>query len=246
MMNDNTEISAPIRTIIADDHPLVLLAIENLMLGYPNMQIVGRAADVTELFIEADRTPCDLVLMDLHMPEGLAGDGLESVRHFKVRYPGVALVVLTMETGVEALQQVMALGVKALVNKRDRLDLIRVAIVAAHARECYIGPAARALISDAAEARRLDFVRQMLSRRELEVFTLYASGLGVTEIALRLDRSVKTISAQKCTAMRKLSLHNDAEIFRFAVDHGVISEDPCGSALIHFPGAVSVPRVLLR
>jgi DNA-binding NarL/FixJ family response regulator len=163
--------------------------------------------------------------MDLHMPGGLAGDGLESVRHFKVRYPGVALVVLTMETGVEALQQVMALGVNALVSKRDRLDLIRVAIVTALARECYIGPAVRALISDATEARRLDFVRQMLSRRELEVFTLYASGLGVTEIALRLDRSVKTISAQKCTAMRKLALHNDAEIFRFAVDHGVISED---------------------
>jgi DNA-binding NarL/FixJ family response regulator len=65
----------------------------------------------------------------------------------------------------------------------------------------------------------------MLSRRELEVFTQYASGLGVTEIAARLGRSVKTISAQKCTAMRKLALHSDAELFRFAVEHGVISED---------------------
>ncbi|MFM0335243.1 response regulator [Paraburkholderia fungorum] len=224
-MNDNAEISAPIRTIIADDHPLVLLAIENLMLGYPNMQIVGRAADVTELLKEADRIPCDLVLMDLYMPGGSAGDGLESVREFKARHPGVALVVLTMETEAETLQQVIALGVNALVSKRDRLDLIHVAIVTALARECYIGPAVRALISDAAEARRLDFVRQMLSRRELEVFTLYASGLGVTEIASRLDRSVKTISAQKCTAMRKLALHTDAELFRFAVYHGVISED---------------------
>lgn len=99
------------------------------------------------------------------------------------------------------------------------------AIVTALAHECYLGPAVRSLIADATVAQRLDFVRQMLSRRELEVFTQYASGFGVTEIAGRLERSVKTISAQKCTAMRKLGLHSDAELFRFAVEHGVVSED---------------------
>lgn len=98
------------------------------------------------------------------------------------------------------------------------------AIVTALAGECYLGPAVRTLITKAAAMQRLDFVRSVLSRRELEVFTQYASGLGVTEIAGRLGRSVKTISAQKCTAMRKLSLNSDAELFRFAVEHGVVSE----------------------
>lgn len=224
-MNDNTDLSTPVRTIIADDHPLVLLAIENLMVGYPNMQVVGRAADATELFREADRIPCDLVLMDLYMPGGFYGDGLEAVRQFKARYPDVALVVLTMETEAAALRKVIALGVDGLISKRDRIDLIHVAAVTALARECYIGPAVRSLIADATVAQRLDFVRQMLSRRELEVLTQYACGLGVTEIASRFGRSVKTISAQKCTAMRKLGLHSDAELFRFAVEHGVISED---------------------
>ncbi|MEZ0602886.1 response regulator [Paraburkholderia sp. IW21] len=224
-MNDNADLSTPVRTIIADDHPLVLLAIENLMAGYPNIQIVGRAADSAELFTEVERIPCDLVLMDLYMPGGYYADGLEAVRQFKVRYPNVALVVLTMETEAAELRKVIALGVDGLVSKRDRIDLIHVAIVTALARECYLGPAVRSLIADATVAQRLDFVRQMLSRRELEVFTQYASGLGVTEIAARLGRSVKTISAQKCTAMRKLALNSDAELFRFAVEHGVISED---------------------
>lgn len=224
-MNENADSSTPVRTIIADDHPLVLLAIENLMTGYPDMQIVGRAADATELFEEADRIPCDLVLMDLYMPCGFCDSALETVRQFKVRFPGVALVVLTMETEAAALKKVIALGVDALISKRDRLDLIHVAIVTALAHECYLGPAVRSLIADATVAQRLDFVRQMLSRRELEVFTQYASGFGVTEIAGRLERSVKTISAQKCTAMRKLGLQSDAELFRFAVEHGVVSED---------------------
>lgn len=224
-MRDTAEVSTPVRAIIADDHPLVLLAIENLMGGYPNMQIVGRAADATELFTEVDRSSCDLVLMDLYMPGGSDGSGLEVVRQFKMRYPGIALVVLTMETVAAELQKVISLGADALVSKRDRIDLIHVAVITALARECYLGPAVRSLIAQAMVNRRLDFVRQILSRRELEVFTQYASGLGVTEIAARLGRSVKTISAQKCTAMRKLDLNSDAELFRFAAEYGVVPEE---------------------
>jgi len=224
-MSDTAEVSTPVRAIIADDHPLVLLAIENLIGGYPNMQIVGRAADATGLFAEVDRSPCDLVLMDLYMPDGHDGSGLESIRQFKSRFPDVALVVLTMETDAAELQKVIALGVDALVSKRDRIDLIHVAVITALARECYVGPAVRALIADATATHRLNFVRSVLSRRELEVFTQYASGLGVTEIATRLGRSVKTISAQKCTAIRKLALRSDAELFRFAVEHGVVPEE---------------------
>ncbi|HVE11327.1 MAG TPA: response regulator transcription factor [Paraburkholderia sp.] len=221
-MNTRTDTSSPVRTIIADDHPLVLLAIENLMSTYPNMEIVGRASDSSQLFEEVGRVSCDLVVLDLYMPGGAYGDGLDMVREFRARFPEVVLVVLTMETEADALQKVIALGVGAVVSKRDRIDLIHVAIITALAHECYLGPAIRALLADATIARRLDYVRQMLSRRELEVLTQYASGLGVTEIALRLGRSVKTISAQKCTAMRKLSLNSDADLFRFAVEHGVV------------------------
>ncbi|WP_345812827.1 response regulator transcription factor [Paraburkholderia sp. PREW-6R] len=224
-MNDTAEISAPARTIIADDHPLVLLAIENLMSTFSNVKIVGRVADATELFEELERTPSDLVLMDLYMQGEFGDDGFDVIREFKARYPRIALIVLTMETDAAALQKVISLGVDGLISKRDRIDLIKVAVVTALARECYVGPAVRASIANAAMTQRLDYVRKMLSRRELEVFTQYASGYAVTEIAARVGRSVKTISAQKCTAMRKLSLQSDAELFRFAVEHGVIAEE---------------------
>jgi two-component system capsular synthesis response regulator RcsB len=59
----------------------------------------------------------------------------------------------------------------------------------------------------------------------MEVLKQYASGIGVTEIANRLGRSVKTISAQKCKAMRKLTLHSDTELFKFAADHGLLPDD---------------------
>ncbi|ACC69548.1 response regulator transcription factor [Paraburkholderia phymatum] len=229
-MNIRKDGTLPIRTIIADDHPLVLLAMENLMSGFPNIEIVGKATDSSELFAEAQRVKCELVVMDLYMPGGLHGDGVEMVRQFKERHPDVVVVVLTMETSADALQKVIALGVGAVVSKRDRIDLIHVAIITALARECYVGPAIRALLADATLSRRIDYVRQVLSRRELEVLTHYATGRGVTEIAMRLGRSVKTISAQKCTAMRKLSLQSDADLFRFAVEHGLVTDEQSTAA----------------
>jgi two-component system, NarL family, captular synthesis response regulator RcsB len=216
---------SPIRTVIADDHPLVLLAMENLLSDFPNMKIVGRASDSSELFAEAERARCDLVVMDLHMPGGAHGDGLEAVERFKARFPAVALVLLTMEADADALQRAVSLGANAVVSKRDRIDLINVAIVTVLAQECYLGPTVRAHLADASRARGLEQIRQTLSRREMEVLTQYAAGLGVTEIAARLGRSVKTISVQKCTAMKKLALHSDVELFRFAVDHGVVTDD---------------------
>ncbi|MBB5458970.1 MULTISPECIES: response regulator transcription factor [Paraburkholderia] len=223
-MNLMAASGSPVRTIIADDHPLVLLAIENLIGNYPDLKVVGRAADVAELFIEVDRSPCDIVLMDLYMPGGHNDNRFDVVRQLKARYPNVALVILTMETEAATLRKVMSLGVDGLLSKRDRIDLIHVAVVMALARECFVGPAVRAMLADVTLTKRLDFVRATLSRREFEVFTQYASGLGVTEIATRLGRSVKTISAQKCMAMRKLSLNSDAELFRFAVEYGVVPE----------------------
>jgi len=223
------DVTLPTRTIIADDHPLVLLAMENLMSGFPNIELVGKATDSSELFSEVQRLKCELVVMDLYMNGGAPDDGVEMVRKFREQFPEVVVVVLTMETAPDTLQRLIALDVGAIVSKRDRIDLIHVAIITALAQECYVGPAIRSLLADATLTRRIDYIRKVLSRRELEVLSHYASGRGVTEIALKLGRSVKTISAQKCTAMRKLSLQSDAELFRFAVEHGLTPDDLPGA-----------------
>jgi two-component system capsular synthesis response regulator RcsB len=228
-MNRRVETKRPARAIVADDHPLVLLAVENLLASQPHLEVVGRASDGVELFDEAEAAGCDLVVMDLHMPCGAADVGFEMVRRFRMRFPRIAIVVLTMEIDVDMLRRLIALGVGAIVSKRDRIDLIHVAIVTALAGEHYVGPTVRTLLADATLARRFAFVRDLLSPRELEVLTHYAAGRRVSEIAARLGRSVKTVSAQKCTAMRKLSLQCDADLFRFVVDHGV------------FPGATRQP-----
>jgi len=226
-MADITELAAPVRLIVADDHPLVLFALETLISGYPNLRIVARAQTVPELFAQAASHDFDLALMDLHMPGDGGEEGYGALQRFRQRFAQKPVVVLTMETDAAALHEALELDVNALLSKRDRMDLIPVAIVSAIAHEHYVGPVVRDLLARASRARLREQVHQLLSRRELEVFTHYASGLGVTAIAGLLGRSVKTISAQKCAAMKKLSLGNDVELYRFAVECGVAQGEPC-------------------
>jgi two-component system, NarL family, captular synthesis response regulator RcsB len=224
-MNQRDDARPPIRVILADDHPLILLAIESLLTGLPDLAIVGRARDSAELISEAGRFPCDLAVIDLHMPGDIEGGAFSMLRRFRERFPALPLVVLTMEKRPEVLEALLRLGVEAVMSKLDRVDLIPVAIVNALAHERYVGPKIRALIAESNLVAGLEFVRDLLSPREMSVLRFYASGVGVTEIAKRFGRSVKTISAQKCAAMRKLALHSDNELFRFAAEYGLLLGD---------------------
>ncbi|MBN3855301.1 response regulator transcription factor [Paraburkholderia sp. Ac-20340] len=219
------EQAAPLRILVADDHPLVLFALDNLISALPNLRIVARAQTVGQLFEEALRHEFDLVVLDLHMPGDGYDEGLDAIRAFQREHVGKPVIVLTMDDDARALREALKLEVGGVLSKRDRIDLIPVAIASAMAHEQYIGPAVRDLLEKAVREERHAYVHQLLSRREYEVISHYATGLGVTEIAKLLGRSVKTISAQKCAAMKKLALTSDIELYRFAIDCGVVSTD---------------------
>ena len=206
----------------SDDHPLVVLAIERLIASVQNIDIVCRAEDSSGLIEVLDKQDCDVVIMDFFMPGGIHGDGIELIRYLVKHYPKAAIIVLSMTTDADLIARAMEAGANAVVSKQDRLELIYVAIVTVLAHEDYLGPSVRALLADANTSSRVDQIRQKLTRRELDVIARYARGDNVTEIARELGRSVKTISAQKCAAMRKLELSTDAELYRFAFDSGLV------------------------
>jgi DNA-binding NarL/FixJ family response regulator len=163
--------------------------------------------------------------MDLHMPGDGCDEGHAAIGAFRREHAGKPVVVLTMDDDARVLRGALDLDVEGLLSKRDRIDLIPVAIASALVQEQYVGPSVRELLEKAAREERHAHVHQVLSRREYEVLSHYATGLGVTEVARLLGRSVKTISAQKCAAMKKLALTSDIDLYRFAVESGVVHSD---------------------
>ena len=212
-----------IKVIIADDHPVILFGAAQALLKFPEIEVVGQARQSTELIQLLQKSPCDVVVSDLAMPGGQYGDGMPLLGYIGRQFPTVRIVVLTMLENPALLKRLREVGVTAVINKSDDLSHIGLAIVHVMRGQEYIGPSVRLALDSmglSASGQQRDVV---LSKRELEVVRLFVSGMTITEIAAQLKRSIKTISTQKNTAMRKLGIERDSELFQYAQSNGLLN-----------------------
>lgn len=209
-----------IRIAAVDDHPVLLAGVQELIAPHADLELVAAVKDSTELVEILSTRQVDVVLADFSIPGGRYGDGVALLRFLQRRFPQVRLVVLTGMESPMVLRSILDAGVHCIVGKSDPgLDLVP-AIHAAMAGTEHLAQSVRKLLSQA-EAGATSLSK--LSRRETEVIRMYVEGLGVSSIAERVGRSSKTISTQKMAALRKLGLDNDADLFKYALAHGLIS-----------------------
>jgi two-component system, NarL family, captular synthesis response regulator RcsB len=211
-----------IRVAVVDDHPTMLAGMEHLLSGFEGIKLVGLAISSTDLVELLGKTACDVVVTDFSMPGGRYGDGLSLLRFLQRRFPAVRLVVLTGMENSTVLSSILEVGVGGIVSKSDDLHHVESAIRAVQLGERYLSPEATRLLEQISATSNEHDSRVRLSKREAEVLRLYAEGFTVSEIGIRAGRSSKTISAQKNAAMKKLGLQNDADVFNYALAHGLV------------------------
>jgi two-component system, NarL family, captular synthesis response regulator RcsB len=222
----------PIRVIVADDHPMILFGAEHALLRFPGIQVVGHARQSTELIKMLQTVECDMLVTDLAMPGGQYGDGLPLIGYLRRNFPTLPIIVLTMLENAALLKRLSELGVTSVVNKSDDLSHIGLAVQHVSRAMGYMSPSVKASL----ETLRINAGGKtdevMLSKRELEVVRLFVGGMTIKEISERLNRSIKTISTQKNTAMRKLGLERDSELFQYAQSNGLsnLSSNLAGSS----------------
>jgi two-component system, NarL family, captular synthesis response regulator RcsB len=210
-----------IHVVVADDHDCVRAGVRSLLRDKPNIEIVGEAADAEGLAKLLDACACDVVVADLGMP-GPDGDSsaVPLLRRLLRRMPHPHVVVLTLVERAHMLSGLRNIGVTGIVDKRDATGALIDAIEAVAAGRIHLSEQVQAALAAVANAspRR----GGAMSAREWEVFQLYVRGLAVHEIATRLQRSDKTISTQKRSAMRKLGLDTEADLIDYATQIGLI------------------------
>ncbi|TDN67885.1 response regulator [Paraburkholderia sp. BL10I2N1] len=211
------------RVVVADDHPVILFGAENALLKFPDIQVVARARQSTELIRILHSVSCDVLITDLAMPGGQFGDGLPLIGYLRRNFPTLPIVVLTMLENAALLKRLSELGVESVVNKSDDLGHIGFAVQHVSRKQEYMSPSVRASLESLRINASGKTTEVMLSRRELEVVRLFVSGMTIKEISEQLSRSIKTISTQKNTAMRKLSIERDSELFQYAQSNGLMN-----------------------
>ncbi|MDL5597198.1 response regulator [Bacillus subtilis] len=210
-----------LRTVIVDDHPITLIGLRALLADEPDLTIVGEAHDVDSLYQLLDRQACDLLITDLMMPDSRQADGLRLVQHLRNRYPQMAIIVVTMLGNAALASSLLRLGIQGLVSKRGLLADLPRALRASLRRPFLSESIRRQLGESEAEHGKPLASAEELSPREAEVLRLYGSGMAIGEIALHLNRSKQTISAQKSSAMRKLGIDTNAGLFHYIQEAGL-------------------------
>ena len=211
-----------LNVVIADDHPIVLVGVRELVERDERFRVVGEAVCSNELVTLLENTAVDLVITDFNMPaDSPYGDGLKLVEYLVRHFPNVRVLVLTMISNPLILTRLQELGVLAVIQKNQLHNEIQAALKAI-ARGSPVrskGPQPISVL----ESSDLDERFTRLSPKEHEILRLFVSGLSVNEIARGLNRSAKTISTQKVSAMRKLEVSSDQDLLAYCIERNLFN-----------------------
>lgn len=217
-----------IHVLLADDHPALLAGIKHELESVPSIAIEGVARDSGQLVQLLTRVPCDVLVTDYAMPGGAHGDGITFISYLRRHYPDLKIVVFTTLDNPAIMQELSRLGVHSVLSKAQETNQLVSAIHAVYAGARYYPSELRGGASSAGPRTAAPRSGPDLTKRELEVVRLYVSGMSVNEIAAQLSRSKQTISSQKASAMRKLGIEREADLFRFAFETGITVTSDAG------------------
>ncbi|UVM19908.1 response regulator [Pseudomonas wadenswilerensis] len=207
-----------LNVVIADDHPIVLLGVRELVERDVHFSVVGEAVSSVGLIKLLEQQPVDLVITDFNMPaDSPYGDGLKLVGYLQRHFPNVQVLVLTMISNPLILTRLHELGVLGVIQKSQLHNEIEIALKAvASGKPFHSAGAAPTSVVESSTALDERFAR--LSPKEHEILRLFVAGLSVNEIARSQNRSAKTISAQKIAAMRKLEVASDQDLLAYCLE----------------------------
>lgn len=217
-------VTETVRIVLADDHPIVLLAIADQFSKIPGFDVAAMANSGTELIDVLQKQPADLIITDLVMQgeRETDPDGLRLVSMLRRLYPSIPVVILTMTTSGGMFHELCKLGVAAIVSKEEPAhEIAQMTLRAMSSKETILSPKIEHRLAREGSTKRDLANEQPLSPRELEVVRLFTQGLSVTEIARTLNRSVQTVATQKRSAMRKLHVQNHVDLVKYAVMTGL-------------------------
>ncbi len=214
---------ARIRVLVADDHTLFRQGVKTLLNAEADMEVVGEASNGAEAAEKAAEVRPDIVLMDIGMP---GPSSFETTRQIKRNRPETRVVFLTMYDDEDYLVEGMEVGASGYVLKDSPAGHLVSAIRDVHRGGSYLSPRMLSQLVDDFRTRMKTSERvprfATLTPREKEVLKMLAEGNSVKEVACQLNLSVKTVEAHKFNLMRKLDIHNKAQLVQYAIQKKII------------------------
>jgi DNA-binding NarL/FixJ family response regulator len=210
-----------VKVIIADDHTIVREGLCALLARQQDFQVVAEAADGrTAVRLTQELLP-DVVVMDINMSEL---NGIEATRQIVSGNPGIKVIALSMYSEKRFVVEMLHAGASGYIPKNSAFEELIRAIYTVMDGQMYLSPSittfvAKEYIQQSSKTNLLVF--SILTSREREVLQLIAEGKTTKEIASILNVSTKTIETHRQHIMKKLNMHNIAELIKYAISEGI-------------------------
>lgn len=208
--------------ILADDHRIVRQGLRALLEAEPDFRLVGETGDGLEAVQLTQRLQPDVVVLDLMMP---SINGLEATRQISDSCPQTHVIILSMHADEGYVLESLRNGATGYVLKDSSADdLVRAVREVVAGRRYLSAPLSERAIEVYMQKTQETAVDpyERLTNREREVLHLAAAGHSSTEIAERLSISSRTVETHRANMMRKLDLHSQTDLIRYALKRGII------------------------
>jgi DNA-binding NarL/FixJ family response regulator len=209
-----------IRVLICDDHPIFREGLKKTLSQHPDIRVVGEASSGAELLRQLAGIPCDVLVLDISLPDRSGLEVLEELR--TAGSPPTPVVVLSMHSEQQYAVRAFRAGASAYIEKGSvPLELVN-ALRKAASGGLYISPAQAEQLALEVSGRGPVAARGQLSERELQVLRLLGTGQGIKEIAHRMSLSPSTVATYRSRILGKLKLKTTAELIHYALDQGLL------------------------
>src|SRR5271168_1356959 len=217
--------AAPIRIVVADDHPVVRFGVKNMLENEPGFEVVGEAEDGDVAITQTLELLPDILLLDLSMPRL---PGLEAMRAIMSGSPTVKIILLTSTITTQQIIEALQIGARGIVLKDALTDHLTTAIRAVSSGDYWIGGkrvvnlvgALHELMQQAAVPERKTYG---LTPRELEVVGCIVEGCSNRDIAKQFSISEETVKRHLSNIFDKTGVSTRLELALFAIAHQLVA-----------------------
>lgn len=204
------------KVMVVDDHAIIRQGMSMLINREPDLHACCEAADI-EQAVEANRACAhDIAIVDMSLANA---SGLELVRRFQFLFPGLPILVLSMHDESIYAEAALKAGARGYLMKQMATDVLLHAMRKILQGELYMSDQMHTrMMKKMIGGAKNDSPVGNLSPTELEVLHLIGLGMGTSEIAEKLSRSIKTVESHKANIKKKLSLDSGNQLTLFAIN----------------------------
>ena len=210
-----------IRIVVADDHTIVREGLKQLLAAGGDLEVVGEAQDGFEVMKRVRELEFELLLLDMSMP---GKSGIELIKQVKAEKPKLRILVLSMHEEHQYAVRAIRAGAAGYLTKESASRQLVEAIHKVANGGAFISSAVAEQLALGAMPDAQGAPHESLSDREFQVFRMLAEGKSISDIAERLNLSVKTVSTHKANILHKMSLAPSGDLIRYAIAHRLVEE----------------------